>query len=114
MLPMYAGTSTFCIVTYLLTNIREKDDKLNYVISGYAAGSLTGALLKKNYFGFWLGIACACIGYAKKDSKLEDYEFFPTKYLGKSLHGDFRTPYKNWSMYENRPKGWIAAEERVE
>lgn len=112
--PMYVATSAFCIATYVSTNVRGKDDKLNYVIGGFTAGSLTGIIIKRNLLAFWLGIACATIGFVKKDSKLENYEFYPIKYMGKSLHGDFRTPYRNWTLYDARPKGWIAAEERKE
>lgn len=112
--PMYAATTAFCIVTYVSTNVRGKDDRFNYAIGGFTAGTLTGILIKKGLIGVWLGIACAIIGAVKKDSKLDNYEFFPTKYAGKSLYGDFRTPYKNWTLYDQRPKGWIAAEERQE
>lgn len=115
MFPMYAATSTFCIVTHLATHVRGKDDELNYAISGFASGALTGVLLKRNLAGFWLGIACAMIGAVKKFSKTEGFEFLPTFPENRqSVHGDFRTPYRHWTLYESRPKGWLAAEERQE
>lgn len=111
--PMYAATSTFCIVTHLATHVRGKDDELNYAIGGFCAGSLVGQLVKQNLLGMWLGVACAIIGATKKNSKLNNYEFYPSfPKFRKSVHGDFKTPYNNWTWYDERPKGWVAAEER--
>lgn len=113
--PMYAATSSFCISTYIATQIRGKDDMTNYAIGGFTAGVLTGILIKQKLLGMWLGIGCALIGMTKKHSKMNNYEFLPTFPLfRKSVYGDFRTPYKNWTLYDLRPKGWIAAEERKE
>lgn len=110
--PMYAAATTFCLVTHVATNVREKDDMVNYAIAGFSTGILTGLLVNQKLHGFWLGVVCAGIGAAKKHSKLNDYEFYPTyPKVRKPVHGDFRTPYKNWTLYETRPKGWIAAEE---
>lgn len=111
--PMYAATSTFCIVTHIATHVRGKDDEYNYAIGGFCAGSLVGLLIKQKLFGMWLGIGCAIIGGTKKNSKIDNYEFFPTlPVVRKSIYGDFRTPYNNWTLYDERPKGWVAAEER--
>lgn len=111
--PMYAATSTFCIMTHIATNVRGKDDEYNYAIGGFCAGALYGVLYKQKFFGMWLGIACSIIGAVKKNSKLENYVFHPSfPEVRQSVYGDFRTPYKNWTLYDERPKGWIAAEER--
>jgi len=111
---MIAATSTFCIAAHVSYKIRGKDDEINYAIGGYAAGALFGALIKHNLIGMWLGVACALIGTAKKHSLLNGYQIYPPfpKHR-KPVHGNFRTPYNNWSLYEERPKGWIAAEERM-
>lgn len=112
--PMYAAATTFCAVTYVSTKLREKDDELNYAIGGFSSGILTGMLMKKNVFGCWLGISFAIMGAVKKHSKINNYEFFPIEKIRKPVHGDFNTPYRNWTLYEQRPKGWIAVEERKE
>lgn len=112
--PMYAVAGTFCATTYLSTKLREKDDELNYAIGGMTSGFLLGSLMKQNFLGFWLGISFAIAGSVKKHSKINDYEFFPISKIRKPVHGDFNTPYRNWTLYEQRPKGWIAAEERKE
>lgn len=113
MVPMYAATSTFCIVNHIATHVRGKDDEYNYAISGFCAGALYGTLYKQKLIGMWIGVTCSIIGAAKKNSKLENYEFHPGfPEVRQSVHGDFRTPYRNWTLYDERPKGWIAAEER--
>jgi len=112
---MIVGSSTFCIAAHIAYKVRGKDDELNYAIGGYAAGTIFGAVIKRNLMGMWLGIACAIIGASKKHSMLNGYQIFPDiPQFRKSVHGNFRTPYQNWSWYEARPKGWIAAEERAE
>lgn len=115
MTPMIAATSAFCIVAHTSYKIRGKDDLINYTIGGYAAGSLFGVLIKQNLIGMWLGVVCAVIGATKKHSMLNGYQIFPAFPKHRQpVHGNFRTPYRNWSLYEKRPKGWIAAEERME
>jgi len=113
--PMFAVTSTFCLVTYVSTKIRGKDDELNYAIGGFVAGSIMGPVLKQGLLGMWIGVGCAIIGAVKKHSKINGYEFFPTyPEVRQSVHGDFKTPYRHWTVFDARPKGWIAAEERQE
>lgn len=111
--PMYAAATTFCVVSYTAQRFREKDDEKNYAIAGFTTGALTGLIIKRRLLGFWMGVAFAVIGAAKKHSKLNDYEFYPTySRVRPQVHGDFRTPYRNWTVYDERPKGWVAAEER--
>lgn len=113
--PMYAAATTFCVASYITQSLRGKDDEMNYVIGGFTTGTLTGFIIKRKLLGFWTGVALALIGAAKKHSKLNDYEFYPTySKVRPQVHGDFRTPYKNWTLYDQRPKGWVAAEARNE
>lgn len=113
--PMYVATTAFCLVTYISTNVRGKDDETNYALAGFTAGILMGPFLKQNLLGAWLGIGCAIIGAVKKNSKLNGWEFYPEpKTIRKSIHGDFRTPYRNWTLYDARPKGWKALDQRAE
>ncbi|VVC24731.1 Hypothetical protein CINCED_3A002063 [Cinara cedri] len=115
MTPMFAATSTFCIVTHLATNIRGKDDEKNYAIGGFCAGAIVGPIIKNNVIGFVAAVTCAVIGIIKKNSKVHNYELLPTfPESRKAIHGDFRSVYRNWTLYEQRPKGWIAAEDRKE
>lgn len=113
--PLYAVTTTFCLVTYISTRVRGKDDETNYALGGFAAGALMGPFLKQNLIGAWLAIGCAVVGAVKKNSKLNGWEFYPQPTtIRKSIHGDFRTPYRNWTVYDPRPKGWTALEQRAE
>lgn len=113
--PMYIATSTFCLVTYVSTRLRGKDDEMNYALAGFTAGVLMGPFLKQNLLGAWLGITCAIIGAVKKNSKLNGWEFYPEpKLIRKSVYGDFRTPYRNWTLYDERPKEWKGLEQRIE
>lgn len=115
MTPMIAATSTFCIASHVSYKIREKDDEMNYAIGGFSAGTLYGILMNNKSIGLWLGIGCAIIGVAKKHSMLNGYEIFPAFPKHRiPVYGNFRTPYRNWTLYDMRPKGWVAAEERKE
>lgn len=117
MVPMYAATTAFCTVSYAAQHMRNKDDSLNYAIGGFASGLVVGPIVKNKLLGFWLGVSFAIIGAIKKQAKVDDYEFFPTSFTMTTrpqVHGDFRTPYRNWTLYDARPKGWVAAEERKE
>lgn len=113
--PLFAVTSTFCVTTHLVTRARGKDDETNYAIGGFVAGALMGPLMKQYLLGVWIGVGCAIVGAVKKNSKMNDWEWYPvTLPHRKPVHGDFRTPYRNWTLYDTRPKGWKALEERAE
>ncbi|XP_050523437.1 uncharacterized protein LOC126895522 [Daktulosphaira vitifoliae] len=115
MTPMFAATSAFCISTYCATHIREKDDVFNYAIGGFTAGALMGPFTKYYLVSVWLGIGCGLFGMVYKDCKMRNIELMPTfPAVRHQKHGDFRTPYRNWTLYEDRPKGWVAAEERAQ
>lgn len=113
--PMYATITTFCVATHIATNIRNKDDETNYAFGGFCAGVMYGVLIKQKLFGLWAGLGCALFGAIKKNSKLNNWEFYPEDLkFAKPVHGDFRTPYANFTLYDQRPRGWIAAEQRQE
>ncbi|XP_050441889.1 uncharacterized protein LOC126846497 [Adelges cooleyi] len=115
MTPMWAVTSTFCIVTYASTRLRDKDDVKNYGLGGFASGLMLGVFTKSYLNATWIGVIACLAAMAKKNAKLNNYEIMPTIPTTRhQQHGDFRTPYKNWTVYEERPKGWVAAEERAQ
>lgn len=115
MLPAYAAATTFCIVTHASTRVRGKDDELNYAIGGFCAGAIIGPLIKHNMVGFLAGVFCAVAGAVKKNTRLNNVKLIPPFHdVRRSVHGDFRSVYRNWTLYEQRPKGWIMAEERKE
>ncbi|XP_061388986.1 NADH dehydrogenase [ubiquinone] 1 alpha subcomplex subunit 11-like [Musca vetustissima] len=75
--PMMGMASAFTLATYLSTNVRGKDDRLNYFIGGFAAGGVFGAWRRSHVAGLVMGLFFGIAGVIKKTSIQEGWEFFP-------------------------------------
>lgn len=86
--PMMGMATAFTLTTLVSTNVRGKDDKLNYVIGGFAAGAVYGAWRRNHVAGLVAGLFFGIAGAVKKLSKEEGWEFFPPiKHQQGSLNG---------------------------
>ncbi|XP_069162441.1 NADH dehydrogenase [ubiquinone] 1 alpha subcomplex subunit 11 [Procambarus clarkii] len=75
--PLAAAGATFAAVTCVSTNLRNKDDGLNYFLGGNAAGSVIGAAKRSFRVGIPLGFALGCIAVLYKDGKDHGYQLIP-------------------------------------
>ncbi|CAD7076825.1 unnamed protein product [Hermetia illucens] len=101
--PFMGIATAFTLGTYTATNVRGKDDTINYVIGGYCAGAVYGAWKRNLAAGIATGTFFALLGLTKKLSIMEGWDLFPEQ-KGRgwiSLHEhDFtlmRDPAKNWT-----------------
>ncbi|XP_054738426.1 NADH dehydrogenase [ubiquinone] 1 alpha subcomplex subunit 11 [Anastrepha obliqua] len=85
--PMMGMATAFTLATLVSTNVRGKDDKLNYFIGGVAAGAVYGAWRRNHVAGLVAGFFFGIAGAVKKLSKQEGWEFFPPiKHQSSSLN----------------------------
>ncbi|OXU18890.1 hypothetical protein TSAR_016865 [Trichomalopsis sarcophagae] len=69
MLPITGMCVTFSAVTYTATNLRKKDDKINYVLGALASGAVMHAWLKQPLYSGWGTFFLVGYALAKKDYK---------------------------------------------
>ncbi|XP_037948794.1 NADH dehydrogenase [ubiquinone] 1 alpha subcomplex subunit 11 [Teleopsis dalmanni] len=99
--PLMGMASAFTMTTYVITNVRGKDDRLNYFLGGMAAGCVYGAWKRSVVAGCVSGLFLGIAGTVKKLSKIEGWEFFPevhTRYSSISPH--------DWTLMTGPPKNW--------
>ncbi|KAF5308194.1 hypothetical protein FQR65_LT06374 [Abscondita terminalis] len=102
-IPMLGMSSAFVIFTDLATNLRGKNDKLNWVIGACAAGLIFGAWRRSKPAGFFGSLAFSGAAMLKKDSLENNYPLFdvPRHYK----YGGIRTT-RDWTLTAHRPGNW--------
>lgn len=76
-LPLIGMSTAFVITKNLLTNIRGKSDKVNWVAGACAAGSILGAWWKSTPAGFAACVSFSALAALKKDSVDNNYVLLP-------------------------------------
>ena len=85
-LPAIGMATAFTMTTFFATNLREKNDKLNYALGGIAAGGVCGAWRRNVGKGLAMSGIFAVAAIIKKMSIDEGWEFFPEiKHRGQGL-----------------------------
>jgi len=106
--PFMGMASAFTLATYVSTNVRGKDDKLNYLIGGMAAGGVYGAWKRNHVAGLVMGVFFGIAGVVKKLSKEEGWEFFPT--VPTHEYGSLSGTTHDYTLMAERPKNWSKGE----
>lgn len=103
-LPFLGVGATFATSTCLLTDLRNKDDHLNYLIGGALSGAIVGVWQRSAQIGsitavfFGIGACVVKDGVNEKWSWISDY---------KRSFGDFWTINYDLSLTKERPKSWV-------
>ncbi|KAF6207393.1 hypothetical protein GE061_018634 [Apolygus lucorum] len=95
-----AWTGAVCTAT----NIRKKDDHLNYAIGGVAAGALIGAWRRSLKVGCYSALAGAFLSALYKDSLMSNWNFLSTK--KKPMWNNVWTVNRDYSITDDPPKTW--------
>lgn len=99
--PMLGMAAAFTTTTYIATNARGKDDKLNYVFGALAASGVCAAWQKSPIAGLWGGIFFSTAAILKKSSIQDGWVFFPEV---KPMTGTVNSHKSDWSLTKDRPK----------
>ncbi|XP_037821326.1 NADH dehydrogenase [ubiquinone] 1 alpha subcomplex subunit 11-like [Lucilia sericata] len=105
--PMMGMASAFTLTTYIATNARGKDDRLNYFLGGMAAGGVYGAWRRNHVAGLVMGLAFGIAGVIKKISREEGWEFFPAL----NHHGFMGVKENDYTLMAERPRNWTTGKE---
>lgn len=105
--PSSAGIGmaiAFTATTFLATNLRKKDDELNYILGGLAAGGVFGTLTSATS-GFYACVAFTFCGCLKKNSIINNYQLHPP--IGPQIMSNyFRTHFSDTSLTAERKGNW--------
>lgn len=108
--PFIGMAAAFTATTCLATSVRQKDDKLNYILGACAAGGVFGAWRKCAFSGFVGSVVLSFMAVVKKISLEEGWEPFPN-YAPLHMYGSLRGARHDWTLTKPRPKTWKESEE---
>lgn len=102
--PLMGMAAAFTTTTYIATNYRQKDDKLNYVLGSLAAGGVFGAWRKSGVAAMWGCVILSAAAIVKKDSVQNGWTFFSEpKMRAYNTVNSFKTDY---SLIKHKPGNW--------
>ncbi|CAG2067181.1 unnamed protein product [Timema podura] len=105
-LPLVGMAAAFTATTCAATNLRGKDDKLNYALGGVAAGCIFGTWRKTIKSGFVASVLLGAFAMLKKASKEDGWEFMPEIKYRERFQQD-------WSLRKHRPGNWVSSESEI-
>ncbi|XP_001361907.2 NADH dehydrogenase [ubiquinone] 1 alpha subcomplex subunit 11 [Drosophila pseudoobscura] len=104
--PLMGMATAFTLTTLAATNARGKDDKINYLLGGFAAGGVFGAWKHNHVAGLCAGLFLGIAGVIKKMSIEQGWEFFPD--TPTKQYGGLNIAQNDWTIMADRPKGWTS------
>ncbi|XP_014272105.1 NADH dehydrogenase [ubiquinone] 1 alpha subcomplex subunit 11 [Halyomorpha halys] len=108
-LPITAMGAAFSAATCAATNIRKKDDQVNYAIGGLAVGGIWGVWKKSYKFGVYGGFALAFFAVIIKDSFQNNWPLF-NPITRKSPYDPFWIR-QDWSLTKDPGRTWKRGDE---
>ncbi|KAH8257945.1 hypothetical protein KR038_003357 [Drosophila bunnanda] len=102
--PLMGMATAFTLTTLAATNARGKDDKINYLLGGFAAGGVFGAWKHNHVAGLCAGLFLGIAGVIKKMSVEQGWEFFPDTPL--KQYGGLNIAENDWTIMADRPRNW--------
>lgn len=103
--PLFASSLSFLLVTNGLAGIRKKDDKLNWFLGGFSAGTIFGAFRGNGMLGFNLGMAFGAMAFIRKMAAENNFELIPPYKLYHD--GPIAT---DWTLTKHIPGNWTTGE----
>ncbi|KAB0795677.1 hypothetical protein PPYR_09738 [Photinus pyralis] len=102
--PIIGISTTFVVFTNSAANFRKKDDHINWMIGGCAAGIVCGAWKRSGMVGFCTSLLFATAGYVKKDALMNNFALFERE--SKIQNGGIWSPHRDWTLTAHRPGNW--------
>lgn len=103
--PILAASATFVFVTNGMASVRNKDDRLNWFMGGFATGTIFGAWRRSGMMGFNLGMAFGFFAFLRKMAIQSNFTLFPDM---KVMHHNITV--KDWTLTKERPRKWLTSE----
>ncbi|XP_046745193.1 uncharacterized protein LOC124410679 [Diprion similis] len=104
-IPIVSAFTTYAAITYTATSLRNKDDPINSLIGGMAAGSLLGYMYKGPIYIWPLAVLTGAFCMVKKDAHDKGYDFGDISQLQR-IYGIHTSPHHDSSLFPIGEKGW--------
>ncbi|KAK9882773.1 hypothetical protein WA026_019020 [Henosepilachna vigintioctopunctata] len=97
--PVIGCTTAFVLTSNAAAALRNKQDRLNWVLGGFAAGGVIGVWRRKPHIGLLSGIALGLLAYGKKYAVDVGYVMFPPS----RSHYSLRSGGYDYTICKNIP-----------
>ncbi|XP_015523891.1 uncharacterized protein [Neodiprion pinetum] len=104
-IPIVSAFTTYTAITYAATSLRNKDDPINSLIGGMAAGSLLGYMFKAPIFIWPLAVMTGAFCCVRKDGFTKGYVMGDLNNVQR-IYGNHRSPHHDSSLFPVGEKGW--------
>lgn len=105
-LPIIGISTAFVCTTNLAASLRKKDDKINWFIGGFAAGSIFGVWSKRTIVGFNMGMLLGIFAVIKKQAIENGWSLHPSNDEINVATGGVWPPIRDFTLTEHRPGNW--------
>ncbi|XP_014258871.1 NADH dehydrogenase [ubiquinone] 1 alpha subcomplex subunit 11 [Cimex lectularius] len=97
---------TFSSTSCMFTNLRGKDDRLNYGLAGIATGAFNGAWMKSVKVGSYSAVVFAVAGIVLKDFVINKWELFPDAGTPKEVTHTYSSFSKDFTLTKDPGRTW--------
>lgn len=108
--PFIGMAAAFTATTCIVTSVRHKDDRINYILGACAAGGVYGAWRKSVLAGFVGSVALGLAAVVKKISLEDGWKLYPDR-IPYQMFGTHRSYRRDWTLTKPRPKTWKESED---
>ncbi|KAG5891675.1 hypothetical protein JTB14_020093 [Gonioctena quinquepunctata] len=101
--PIFGTTTAFVLTTNIAASLRKKDDKWNWFLGGFAAGSVLGVWRRKTIVGFNMGMLFGILAVCRKIAAENGWEVTPPNKVPIASTGIWDV---DLSLTKDRPGNW--------
>lgn len=103
-LPIVGVSTAFVCTTNLVASLRHKDDKINWFLGGFAAGSVFGVWSRRTIVGFNMGMVLGIFAIVKKTAVENGWALHPAEF--KTMHRGAWAATPDFTLTAERPRNW--------
>lgn len=108
--PFIGMAGAYTVTSNVAASLRKKDDSLNYILGGIAAGNMAGAWRKSLMVGFVWSVAFAVAGIVKKSSIDGGWELLPEE--NNRVVTCVNSRWYDFTLTKERPRNWTTGQDK--
>ncbi|VEN52141.1 unnamed protein product [Callosobruchus maculatus] len=101
--PIIGASTVFVCTTNIAASVRNKDDKINWFLGGFAAGAMMGVWRKRAMTGWNMGMLFGFLAVMRKHAQENGWNITPPDDTPIATRGIWEV---DWTLTAERPRNW--------